>query len=231
LEPREAVIKYRLTFTKTPPLPVEGLGELTAWRKILYLLGLVGQHPDRYEGYGYGNVSQRLAPFDAPPGERPFVISASQTGGVPDLTGAHYTLVRVCRPEENRVEAEGPLPPSSECLTHGAVYDAAAEARVVLHVHAPALWRQGALLELPATRAEVSYGSPEMAAEVHRLLREPRARAHRLFVMGGHQDGVVAFGRTAEEAGTVLLQALARAFRLSSPAAGPAPAGTEPGKP
>jgi hypothetical protein len=33
--------------------------------------------------------------------------------------------------------------------------------------------------------------------------------------MGGHEDGVVAFGRTAEAAGTALLRALARALVLS----------------
>jgi hypothetical protein len=38
--------------------------------------------------------------------------------------------------------------------------------------------------------------------------------------MGGHEDGLVAFGNSAEEAGRVLLCALARAFQLPPPAAG-----------
>jgi hypothetical protein len=38
-------------------------------------------------------------------------------------------------------------------------------------------------------------------------VREPR-----LFAMGGHEDGVVSFGRTAEEAGCVLLSTLVRAW-------------------
>jgi hypothetical protein len=54
-----------------------------------------------------------------------------------------------------------------------------------------------------------------MAAETRRLLRDEAVRAGGIFAMGGHEDGLVAFGRTAEEAGTVLLRALARAFQLS----------------
>jgi hypothetical protein len=32
--------------------------------------------------------------------------------------------------------------------------------------------------------------------------------------MGGHEDGIVAFGRTAQEAGSVLFDALTRAMVL-----------------
>ena len=53
-----------------------------------------------------------------------------------------------------------------------------------------------------------------MSDEVRRLFRETDVRQRRLFSMGGHEDGLVSFGRTAEEAGTVLLNDLARAFQL-----------------
>ena len=33
--------------------------------------------------------------------------------------------------------------------------------------------------------------------------------------MGGHEDGIVAFGRTAEEAGEVMLRTLARAYEAA----------------
>ena len=210
---QEGVIKYQLWFVQTPPLAMEPLRELNAWRKLLYLTQLIGQDPDRYEGYGYGNVSQRIPPFEAPPQARPFVITATQTGGVPDLTGAHYALVRACYPEENVVVAEGPAPPSSESLTHAALYALDAALRYVMHVHSPEIWSHAAALGLPVTRPDVPYGSPEMAEEVRRLYRETDVRTRRLFAMGGHEDGLIAFGHTAEEAGTVLLTALARALQ------------------
>jgi hypothetical protein len=57
-----------------------------------------------------------------------------------------------------------------------------------------------------------------MAAETRRLFRDEKVRAGGIFAMGGHEDGVVAFGRTAEAAGTVLLCVLARAFQLGGAA-------------
>ena len=42
--------------------------------------------------------------------------------------------------------------------------------------------------------------------------QETDVAAQRLFVMDGHEDGVVTFGRTAEEAGAVMLFALAQAM-------------------
>lgn len=211
---QEGVIKYELWFLETPPLPDEPLRELSAWRKMLYLTRLIGQDPARYDGYGYGNISMRVPPFDAPPTERCFVISATQTGGLADLTGEHYALVHACYPERNVVIAEGARKPSSESLTHGAVYALDADVRWVMHVHSPEMWRKARALNLPITRPDVSYGTPEMAEEVARLFRETDVRSQRLFAMGGHEDGLVAFGRTAEEAGTVLLNALAKAFAL-----------------
>ena len=34
--------------------------------------------------------------------------------------------------------------------------------------------------------------------------------------MGGHEDGIIAFGRTADEAGGVMLTYLSRAFQLDT---------------
>jgi hypothetical protein len=210
----EGVIKYELWFLETPPLPAEQVRELSAWRRMLYLTQLIGQDPARYEGYGYGNISKRVPPFDAPPTERCFVISATQTGELDALTGEHYALVHACYPERNVVIAEGPRKPSSESLTHGAVYALDAEVRWVMHVHSPEMWRNAQALGLPITRIDVPYGSPEMAEEVARLFRETDVHSQRLFAMGGHEDGLVSFGRTAEEAGIVLLTTLAQAFQL-----------------
>ncbi|MFQ5569149.1 MAG: class II aldolase/adducin family protein [Rhodothermales bacterium] len=211
---QEGVIKFELWFIQTPPLPDEALHEINAWRKILRLTRLIGRDPQRYGGLGYGNISRRVAPFDAPPHERHFLISGSQTGGLPDLTGAHYALVRAFHPDQNLVAAEGPILPSSESLTHGKLYALDNDLRFVMHVHSPPIWHHAHILDIPTTRPDVPYGSPEMSAEVCRLYRETDVRERQIFVMGGHEDGLVSFGRTAEEAGTVLLTYLARALQL-----------------
>ena len=205
----DGVIKFQLDFTPGPALPAAVLAELNGWRKILFLLGLIGQDPGRYGGYGYGNISRRLET-----GSGQFVISGTQTGGLPNLTAAHYVTVSACSPAENRLAACGPVKPSAESLTHGAVYAQDAALDWVMHAHSPELWRHAAALGLPVTSPAVAYGTPAMAGEVARLFRETDVRGQGVFAMGGHEDGLVAFGCTAAEAGGVLTAALARAFQL-----------------
>ena len=45
---KEGVIQYQLDFTAGPSPDFEQINELNAWRRILYLLHLIGQDPDRY---------------------------------------------------------------------------------------------------------------------------------------------------------------------------------------
>ncbi len=213
MQQQEGVIRFRLQFTQAPPTPFDDLREINAWRKILYLAELIGQNPDWYGGFGYGNISQRLEPFDAPEHQRRFVVSGTQTGGVADLTEEHYATVLVCHPEQNLIVAEGPIRPSSESLTHGMLYALDDSLRCVIHVHSPHIWRNAQALGIPITREGVAQGTPEMAEEARLLFRDTWVREQIIFAMGGHEDGVVSFGQTAEEAGTVLISYLARAFQ------------------
>jgi ribulose-5-phosphate 4-epimerase/fuculose-1-phosphate aldolase len=207
----EGVIKFNLTYGVGPaPFGPEWI-ELNAWRTILYLNHLIGQDPERYGGYGYGNLSRRLPPYDAPPDARAFIISGTQTGHLSELGPEHYTTVTGCDPATNTVHAFGPVQPSSESLTHGAVYALDPEIRVVLHAHSPEIWQQAAALGLPFTDPDVAYGTPEMAAEVARLYEMSNLAELRIFVMSGHEDGIVAFGNSAAEAGQVLMATLAAA--------------------
>jgi ribulose-5-phosphate 4-epimerase/fuculose-1-phosphate aldolase len=222
---QEGVIKFQLDFTAAPPAldasadaafieaVVEAWADLQRWRARLYRLQLIGQDPARYGGYGYGNLSHRLPPDDAPPHQRPFLISGSQTGDLAELGPEHYAVVEACYSNENRIVAHGPLRPSSESLTHGAVYDLDPAIRCVLHVHSPEIWQRATQLDLPTTLASVPYGSPEMAAEVARLYAASDLYLRRIFSMGGHEDGIVAFGPSADAAGAVLLDALHAAQR------------------
>lgn len=213
---QDGIIKNQLEHTAAPPLAEESLHEINTWRQLVYGLKLVGQDPTRYGGYGYGNVSRRIPPFDAPVNQRAFVITGTQTGGIPLLTPAHYTVVTAYSPERNLLVSQGPRKPSSESLTHGSVYDQDAAIRWVIHAHSPEIWHNAAALNLPTTAPEVLYGSPEMAGEVWRLFAETQARRRGIFVMGGHEDGVVAFGASAEEAAEVLIKTLLAATRLGA---------------
>ena len=109
------------------------------------------------------------------------------------------------------------MPPSSESLTHAALYDIAPAARAVLHGHAPEIWRRARALGIPVTGPEARNGTPEMALEAQRLYRESTLSGTGLLAMGGHEDGVIALGRSAGEAGEILVCYLAYALGGGQP--------------
>lgn len=220
---REGVTRFQ-AHHQPEPLPPRRFGDLaaqlTAWRSILAGLGGIGQDPARYDGAGYGNVSARIGPFPGQRGARPFLVSGTQTGGLACLTLEQYSLVERHDVAGNAVWSRGPARPSSESMTHGALYDLSPAIRFVLHVHCKAIWSRRAILRLPTTRPGVDYGTVEMAREMRRLAQQTALLDGGVFAMDAHEDGIVAFGRTADEAGGRLLCALARAHTLTFQAVG-----------
>lgn len=210
---KDGIIKFELRYTPGDALPEEELINIGNIRSLLRALGLIGQDPARYGGYGFGNISHRIPPFPAKKHHRRFVITGTQTGHLDVLGPEHYAIVNVCVPSQNLIEATGPIKPSSESLTHGAVYDLSAWTRCVIHVHSPKMWNAAERLNLPTTDPDVPYGSPELAAEVERLHAESDLRKRRVFAMGGHEDGVIAYGRTLNSAINALLKVHRQARR------------------
>ena len=206
---QEGVIKFNLLFTNTAPVTMDSINDLETWRGILWQHKLIGQDPSRYAGYSYGNVSKRIGSPAAPRGHIRFIISGTQTGERAHLDNTHYAIITACDTGNNRIVAEGPIRPSSESLTHGILYDLDADIGFVFHVHSKEIWDSAPKLGLPITSPSVAFGTPAMAYEVQRLFNETELANRRIFSMGGHEDGVVSFGQTAEAAGTILLDALA----------------------
>jgi len=194
----EGVIQYRLDHRpgKLPAGPdYPGLFD---WFRRCHKLGLIGQDPARYEGYAYGNISVRAS--------RGFVISGTQTGGQSALREQDLAWVTEFDIAHNRLHATGPSRPSSEAMTHGAVYRNLPAIDAVIHVHSPKIWGAATRLGLPCTAAEAGYGTPAMADEVAALLaRQPDGG---VLVMGGHEDGVIAYGHDMASAGTRLMAIL-----------------------
>lgn len=205
---QEGVIKFQLDYSEGKAVQSGEIVELNAWRRILFCLRLIGRDSRRYGGYAFGNVSRRI--FS--PGRRSFLISGTQTGGLKELGAEHYSSVLDCDIAANSITASGPIRPSSEALTHAAVYERGENIRAVLHAHSPEIWHCASAIGLPTTSSQAAYGTPEMAAEVERLFEQTDVRGQKIFAMGGHEDGVVSFGETPEEAGMVLVRYLARAL-------------------
>ena len=214
----EGAIKFQ-AHHQDEPLPRSRFGDLAcrlvAWREILARTRLVGQEPGLYGGFGYGNVSARVGAPGAPRERRTFLITGTQTSGKACMGLEDFCLVERCEARTNQVWSRGSILPSSESMTHGALYALGAHIRFVFHSHSPVIWQRAGDLRLPTTRAEVPYGTPEMSREVERLWRTSHVADCGLFAMGGHEDGIVAFGRSAEEAGEVTLRYLARAYEMA----------------
>lgn len=190
----------------------EVLCKLVAWRELLALTGLVGQNPARYGGAGYGNVSARVGRPSEGRGRRTFVTTGTQTSGKRCVDVGDFAVVERYDYRLNRVWSYGPVAPSSESLTHAALYDVGPQIRSVLHAHSPVLWRRARELRIPITDPAAAYGTPAMAEEVQRLYQTRGLAELRILSMGGHEDGIVVFGRSPEEAGRVLMTWLARAY-------------------
>lgn len=205
---QEGVIKFQLSYQPMALPPAVNITEINAWRTLCVQLGMLGQHPARYDNYGFGNISQRLGQ------SAQFIISGTQTGGKKVLTAADYALVSQCQPELNRIEALGPCKPSSEAMTHGQLYLLEQNIHFVIHAHCPAIWHYAGPLNIPQTRAEIPYGTVAMATEVGRLFVETTVVQQRIFTMAGHEDGVVTFGNTAAAAFQVLAEYYAQALSL-----------------
>lgn len=207
----EGVIQFRLEFEPGPaPLP-PSLVELNAWRLIFRQLGLLGQDPARYDGYGFGNLSHRVRP----PQEagNAFVISGTQTGHLPILQPEHYTTVLDCDIPHNRVVATGPIKPSSESLSHGLLYQADPAIEWVMHLHSPDIYGRRQWLGLPTTDSHAHCGTPELAEEVARIRTEHAAVDPGLIVMGGHVDGILIYGSDSCKTGGLAIETLARALQ------------------
>jgi len=157
--------------------------ELNRSRTTLFDLGLIGVLQG---GIGFGNLSLRSAGLQ-------FVITASATGADRVLRPDQYSLVEAISIEANSVQSVGPLPASSESMTHGAIYAAHADVQCVIHVHSRPLFDWLLQNDWPATPADVPYGTPDMARSVAALVAAQN-QLPVLFAMAGHQDGVVAYG-------------------------------------
>lgn len=198
---QEGVIKYDLVFRKTDPVIDHDFTSLTRWHRRFKQAGILGQDPERYDGLGFGNISERLDEFC-------FLISGTQTGHLVNLAPADYSLVISADVSRNRIEAKGQVRPSSEALTHAAVYALDANIRFVFHVHSPDIWNHRAVLGLPQTGADIDYGTVEMANDMKRLYQQEAFHNIKVLAMAGHEDGIVGFGCTGDEAGEAIMSLL-----------------------
>lgn len=204
---QEGVIKYRLVFEEralSERSYQSILAELNHCRTRLKQASLIGQDDQRYNGDGFGNISLRVS-------ARSFLITGSQTGHLDTLNLSQAALVNDFSIPLNQLHALGQSKPSSESMTHGIAYEVSPHIQAVVHVHSPEIWQSIDDLALPFTAQTIPYGTPQMAHAVKRLIdQEYSPDKDLIFGMKGHQDGIVAVGKSAHSCAASLLKLLHR---------------------
>jgi methylthioribose-1-phosphate isomerase len=179
-------------------IPDKMFNQINPARNKLADLKLIGRYSD---GLSYGNISIRL------PGTDEFFISASDTGKIALTDREHYVKIISCNIEKNFCLYSGQGLPSSETLTHYIIYKMCKEANSVIHIHNKEIW-QRLLGNVPTTPSSADYGTIDMVKSVENLFAEEVLQKSKLFVMHGHEEGVVCFGKSVEDAMKVIMECL-----------------------
>ena len=198
----EGYIKFSFAHEAAPAPAHPWLHNLMRIRDDLHEWELIGVLP---EGIGYGNVSARIA------GTGKFIITGSGTGLKFPIETIHFCEVVSFDIDQNRVVCRGPLPASSESMSHGAIYAARPDAGTVIHIHDRLMFRLLIQEGAPQTPADAAFGTPEMAKAVGRLAATLPPVA--CLVMAGHEDGIIAFGPNPQSARDALWDVYSRSRR------------------
>ncbi len=186
----DGVVKYSLQFTQTDEVAKKECQKIEKTRERLFSLGLIGAYDN---GIGYGNISLRYTKKNA------FVITATQTGELPKLSPKYYSLVKNVDFKTFTTTAIGVSKPSSEAITHACIYELDARINAVIHVHNEKLWRFMLENDYLSTN-DTPYGTPEMVEDVRDIYKDINPMLNNAFVMKGHFEGVVVFGKSLKQA-------------------------------
>ncbi len=192
----DGVVKYSLEFEQTNEIAIKECKKIEKTRKRLYALGLIGAYKN---GIGYGNISLRYNNTNE------FVITATQTGELKSLKPKHYSLVNHVNFDTFKTYAKGMSKPSSESITHAAIYELDSNINAVIHVHNEKLWDYMLANNYLSTN-DTPYGTPEMVEDINDMYKNIDPSLNNAFVMKGHFEGVVTFGKNLKEAEKTLYE-------------------------
>jgi ribulose-5-phosphate 4-epimerase/fuculose-1-phosphate aldolase len=196
MEMTEGYIKFNPLWIKEPIFIDQGIiDEINQIRTLLIAKGYLGVLSN---GIGFGNISVRN------PNTNQFFITGSATGGNPILDASHFALVERISIEENSLMCRGLTIASSESMSHAIIYNAVPAANAVIHIHNAELWKNN-LNGLPTTDMQAEYGTPEMAFSIERLTEKIQS-SQAVLVMGGHENGLIAYAESLHVALNLLIK-------------------------
>lgn len=186
----DGYIKFHCEHTNaewnSPELPITAdflarFKEVDNFRTKVFDQGFIGMYEN---GIGFGNLSFRY--------NNAFVITASATGGARELGIDGYTLVSQVDIGKNTVHSLGPLPASSETMSHASVYQHSPQVNYVLHIHNIVLFNFLKERNALSTPEDIAYGTVQMADAIGALVKQNPTEA--TIVMRGHEEGILIYG-------------------------------------
>lgn len=185
----DGVVKYSLEFESDDALILDESVEIEEVREDMFLLGLIGAYSN---GIGYGNISMRHK-------KNQFVITATQTGEKERLLYTDYSLVTQVNFNTFTATAKGASKPSSEAITHACIYELDTNINAIIHIHNEKIWNFMLKNDYLSTN-DTPYGTPEMVDDIRSIYKDIEVLTNNAFVMKGHFEGVVTFGKNLYEA-------------------------------
>lgn len=183
----EGYVKFKFEFLGTQTPSQDELQDLIDLRAFLFDLGLIGYS----EGISFGNISKRVE-------GRKFIISASNTGKFRFISPEYFVYIATVDLERNLVRCVGKNPPSSETITHYAVYETFPRANFVVHFHNLKIWSD-LKNRVITTPENAGFGTVELAMSILELKNKfPTNTKKGIIVLGGHKSGIIAFGENPD---------------------------------
>jgi L-ribulose-5-phosphate 4-epimerase len=190
----DGYIKFNCHWNNAPfSMPNAIFEKINSLRSRLHELGLIGVYKN---GVGFGNISCKAS-------KEAFYITGSATGEKAILSKKEYALVTEWNFKQNSLKCTGLTKASSESLSHAAIYESDDTIEAVIHIHSKKMW-ENYLNVIPTTSKDLSYGTPEMAYALKKISSETSLKKG-LLVMGGHEEGIIAYGANLDQAGKILL--------------------------
>jgi len=182
---QDGYIKYKSHWKKESiELDPYIIAEISKWRSRFYAKEWIGMYSN---GIGFGNISMKLE-------EDSFLISGSATGGKSDTNIGDFAIVHNYDLSQNTLSCSGEVIASSEAMSHAALYKNGTSH--IVHIHNLFLWKKH-LNVLPTISSEIEYGTVEMAMALS-ACKEKIAADYGIIIMGGHKEGIIAYGTSFE---------------------------------
>lgn len=186
----DGYIKYNCYLKKEDLVHLPIMDDINSIRIRLMKLGLIGIYPSKIS---YGNISNRLSRFE-------FIISGTQTGEYEILETKHFAIVNKADIDGNTLYCYGNNNASSESLTHAALYQIDDTINSVIHIHSYKMWTE-LINKVPTTPSTAEFGTPEIAKSIQNLYNDnPDVKLKRIIALGGHHEGIIAFGNDLNSA-------------------------------